>query len=182
MRNLLLLPLVMLAACTMYGTRAEPLHKVAKLPVKEDPIAKAKPQEYIETCSVSFHDPATKVRRQPVVAQQRAAAGEQKVDAGLKVAEPEKRAALFTDGIQQFRAALVQDPFDADATVGLARAYDGVYRKGCALKLLDRLALLAQNPKLAPKAQQLVQDVQSHDDWFKDYRSAAKDAALGVRP
>ncbi len=178
----LLLPLLTLAACApMYGARPEPLHKVAKLPVKIDPIEKPKPQEYVETCSVSFHD-AARVHRQPAVAQQRAAAGDQKIDAGLKVAEPAKRAELFTDGIQQYRAALVQDPFDADATIGLARAYDGVYRKGCALRMLDRLALLAQNPKLAPKAQQLVQDVQSHDDWFKDYRSAAKDAALGVRP
>jgi hypothetical protein len=181
MRTLLVSFLALAACGPMYGGRPEPLHKVAKVaPVKVDKIEKEKPV-YVETCSVSFHDTA-RPHRQPAVAQRAAAAGEAKITAGLKEPVEAKKVPLFTDGIQQYRAALVQDPFDADATVGLARAYDAVYRKGCALKLLDRLAVLAQNPKLSPTAQQLVQDVQSHDDWFKDYRSAAKDAAMGVRP
>ncbi len=176
----ILLPLLTLAACApMYGAPPEHLHPVGKPIVHTDPIEKAPPPVYVEQCTI-LHDTG-KPHRAPAVAQQRVAAGDAKLAAAAKEQVPAKQAVLFTDGIQQYRAALVQDPFDADATIGLARAYDNVLRKGCALKLLDRLAQLAQNPKISPRAKDAVQAVQDHDDWFKDYRSAAKDAVLGVR-
>jgi hypothetical protein len=178
----LLLPLVLAACQPMYGAPPQVLRDPARRPVPigaTDPTPP--PTPYVESCTVNFHDGAKVARRDPDVARTRVAAGNAKLAAAATTTEPPKKATLLVDGIQQYRAALVVDPFDADATLQLARAYDKVYRKGCALKLLDRLALLAQHPKLGAKAKLLAQDVQDNDDWFKDYRSAAKDAALGVR-
>jgi hypothetical protein len=178
----LLLPLLLAACQPMYGAPSQPLRDPSRHPVPigaTDPAPP--PTPYIETCTANFHDTARVAHRDPAVAHTRVIAGDAKVAAAATTAEPPKKALLLVDGIQQYRAALIVDPFDAEATLQLALAYDKVYRKGCALKLLDRLALLAQNPKLGAKAKLLAQDVENNDGWFKDYRSAAKDAVLGVR-
>ena len=178
----LLVPLLAVTACAnMYRAPSERLHTPPKQPVPITQIEKAQPIPYVETCTAFFHDPAKGVHRDQKLATSRVAIGDAKVDAAIKEPAPDKRKVLFTDGIQQYRAALVVDPYDANATLQLALAYDKVWRKGCALKLLDRLATLSQHPQLGATAKQLAQEVQDNEGWFKDYRSAAKDAALGVR-
>ena len=180
--RVLLLPLLALSACAnMYRGPSEHLHTPKPVPVPITAIDKPAPIPYVDTCVASFHDSAKGLRRDPKLAEQRVTVGAAKVSAAVKEPAAAKKQVLFTDGIQQYRAALMVDPYDADATLQLALAYDKVWRRGCALKLLDRLAVLSQHPTLGTRAKQLAQDVQSNTGWFVDYRSAATDAALGVR-
>jgi hypothetical protein len=84
---------------------------------------------------------------------------------------------LLIDSIQQYGNALLQDPYNPEATLKLARAYDVAARKGCALRLLGRIAKLAEHPVYEKKANLVLDDLDNHKGWFEDYRREAMSAA-----
>lgn len=47
---------------------------------------------------------------------------------------PVERVDIVNGAIETYTRALRADPYDPDATLGLARAYDNVQRKGCGEK------------------------------------------------
>jgi hypothetical protein len=175
------IPLLLLSGCALYGDRPAHLVKVSELhhkAVVDPPPAK---KAYVETCTVYLHEPG-KVVPQRSAAAQRVVEGDAKLVAAGQVRNDDERVKLVLDGIGRYTSALKADPFDADATLHLALAYDATLRKGCALKLLDRLSMLAKNPKISPHAAAAVNDVQAHTAWFGDYRTDATDAVQGLRP
>ena len=176
-----LLALLVLGGCSMYGAKPDPLHKPSKLPVPVAKLEPAKPVPYVETCEVHMHE-AGKPVRQPAISAQRLVEGDGRIAKAETTRDPELRSNLLVDAVQNYRAALVVDPFNVDATLALARAYDQTLRKGCALRMLGRLASLATNPKLAPRASGRVQEVLNNPDWFKGYRTDATDTVQGLRP
>jgi len=91
--------------------------------------------------------------------------------------DPQQRVGLLRESIDRYRSALVKDPYNAEATLKLALAYDRVYRKGCAIAMLKRLAKLAENPKFAKPAVREIESISDNDQWFKRYR---KDAISAV--
>lgn len=176
----MVISVVVLAGCSMYGAKPASLAKVAELKhpkVVEPPLEKPK---YIETCVVYTHETG-KVVPQRAAAAQRVAEGDVKIAASAKAPDNSAKTQLVLEGIARYASALKADPFDADATLHLALVYDATLRKGCALALLDRLSMLAKNPKLSPRAPAAVNDVQAHAEWFVDYRSDATDAVQGLR-
>ena len=70
-----------------------------------------------------------------------------------------------------------KDPYNADATLKLAVAYDKVLHKGCALAMLKRLASLSSNPKFANESNRARDAVGDNATWFKGYRKDALQAA-----
>ncbi len=163
-----------LAACEpLYGGKSERL----KTPEPtRAPVVQPEPIAYVEDCNFDFH------KRAPVAhpvtnTQLDSQAGAQlaKVD---KVPTPPEKIDVATSAIETYSRALASDPYDPEATLGLARAYDSVRRKGCALALLQRLGTLADHPKFAKAALPVAQSVGAHRTWFKDYRKEAL-AAVG---
>jgi hypothetical protein len=63
-------------------------------------------------------------------------------------------------------------------TGDLALAYDRVYRKGCAIAMLKRLAALTVNPKYGKTANPTIDSISDNGQWFKRYRKDAM-AAVG---
>jgi hypothetical protein len=161
------------AACQpMYGGPAEHLHPVKTLPKGPQPAEP--PIAYVDDCTFDFHSrPATKHR-----------AGSPQLDetAAQQLARAEAdtpaRGELIQGSIATYSRALAADPYDADATLGLALAYDHVLHKGCALALLKRLGKLADHPTFAAAAGPVADSVGDHAAWFKGYRREAL-AALG---
>ena len=94
-----------------------------------------------------------------------------------KAKDPPAQAELIRVAIDKYRNALVKDPYNSEATLKLAIAYDLVYRKGCALAMLKRLASLSANPKFAKQANRNIDSVTDNTQWFKGYR---KDAISSV--
>jgi hypothetical protein len=78
---------------------------------------------------------------------------------------------MAAQGVEQYRQALIADPYNAEATLKLALAYDKVLRKGCALAMLKRLDALAANPKFGAEPQ--INRVLDNESWFKPYRNDA---------
>ena len=163
-----------LAACApMYGAASEPMRNPKTIASRAE--APAPPPAYVDECRVDFQKVAP---RGGVARNERAAA--RLVDTGDATrtradaaVEPHARGDLLRETVERYASALVQDPYNADATLKLALAYDRVYRKGCALALLRRLVALTGNRKFAPEATADINRVDDNKQWFKDYRQEA---------
>jgi hypothetical protein len=92
--------------------------------------------------------------------------------------DPKQRAGLTLEAIDKYKQALNKDPYNAEATYGLAVAYTKVLKKGCTLKLLKRLSDLKNNPKFAGDAQRMI-DAASDQNAFKPFKKDAQ-GALGI--
>jgi hypothetical protein len=162
---------VLLGACSMYGAPPQKLRTPE--PIKPPPTLTDDPAPivYNEDCDLLTSRVAT-VKRDSKQAAVHTQVGDKKI-ADYEVAPPAAKKDLMIDGIDEYVAALRKDPFNAKATLKLAVAYDKARRKGCALRLLERLDQLAQNPKLANEANEAIDELLGRRGWFKDYRREA---------
>lgn len=185
-RTSLVLACVLLASsfgttgcAALYGGKPEKLRnpeKKKKPP--EAPEAEVK-ITYVEDCAADFRGDPTKVSRQGAISNQLVGEGETALVSGDKAQEPAAQTEFYKLGISKLSNALVKDPYNHEATLALALAYDKVNRKGCALALLKRLSQLEANAAKfgrGPKA--LADRVTDTPQWFKGYRKDAI-AALG---
>ncbi|MEJ7600419.1 MAG: hypothetical protein WKG01_21095 [Kofleriaceae bacterium] len=176
MLKLSLCCVVLVAGCRpLYQADGERLRNpklIAHVPIPEPGPVKP---TYVDKCEVDF-------RRDPVVVRDTGTKKSPHVIAGdVKLAQAEVAVAaakvdLVIQGIESYRKALQLDPYDAEATLQLARAYDQVFYKGCALALLKRLDELAQHPKLGIAAKPRARKVADNREWFREYRKEALEA------
>jgi len=169
---------VLSAGCQpLYGGKPEKLATPPKkAPPKDEPVVEA-PVKMVEECTADFQaDPRT-AQKQTSQSEALTEQGAAAIANSEKATEPTARAGLIREGIDRFRNALIKDPYNASATLKLARAYDSVYRKGCALAMLKRLAKLASNPKFARTANAEIDSIGDNSQWFRHYR---KDAMTAV--
>lgn len=99
--------------------------------------------------------------------------GDEKVKKFDHSADPQEKTVLIKSSLEDYRKALVDDPFSAEATMKLAVAYDKVLRKSCAIALLGRLSKLAENPKYSTAANARIDEIVNQDVYFKGYRNDA---------
>jgi hypothetical protein len=167
--------LLVFSACQpMYGPRPEKLRnptRAVAVPTDELPAGPA----YVETCRVDFQKapPKVGVPRDVRAAAKLVDSGDATLTTADATANGAARGDLLRASIDRYSGALTQDPYNADATLKLALAYDRVYRKGCALALLRRLVALAGNPKFEPDATADIHRVDDNKQWFRDYRNDA---------
>jgi len=162
------------AACQpMYGAPAPRVKNPTPLPRPTTIEPKAEPKTYIEECTFRTTPVTRPAKRDPARSEELV----KKADANLvshdKTTVPKDKGDLLIDSIQEYGAALDKDPYNAEATLKLARAYDKAQRKGCALRMLDRLSKLAGHPTYERQATAQIDDVENHKAWFEDYRKDA---------
>lgn len=174
---------VLLAACAvgcgpLYGGKAEKLKPPTKKPRPPEAEVAAAPVKYIEDCTVNFATPAVRPNNNGAA---RAAAdnAEQKVDESIRAEDPRAQVSAIEGAISAAKTALKVDPYNANATLQLARAYDRALRKGCALALLKRLSALetAVSYDFAKDAKAALDRVSDNPKWFSGYRKDAMSAA-----
>jgi hypothetical protein len=158
----------------MYGAKPqklrspEPIRPPATLP--GDDTAKVLP--YNDDCAFLTVQTPGKPQRDIPKAELHTQQGDLKVK-DFETAPPSAKSELIIDGIDEYAAALRKDPFNAQATLKLALAYDKVRYRGCALALLQRLDQLAQNPKFRAEATSAIDEVAQRRKWFEGYRKEA---------
>jgi hypothetical protein len=168
-----------LAACQpLYGGKPEKLAAPQKKRKPDVPeVAEAQIKD-IEDCQADFRgDPGKAPRVQASLSSQLTGEGDTAIANSDKATEPAAQAGLIREGIDKYRNALLKDPYNSEATLKLALAYDRVYRKGCAIAMLKRLASLSNNPKFARTANPAIDSISDNAQWFKRYR---KDAVAAV--
>jgi hypothetical protein len=165
----------------MYTAKPDPLSppkirpdktEVAGTDTTPDPV-------YVEDCDVNFTAKPTKQRKIPV-AQKLVASGNVSLqNVGSTTPTTPTSAQAAVDAVTLYRDALIADPYNGEATLKLALAYDRTLRKGCALAMLKRLASLAdsQNRALEDEARPNLQLVKQNAHWFRGYRPIALKAA-----
>ena len=142
----------------------------------EPPVTEVQIKE-IDECQADFRGDNKSVRRQTPLANQLTGEGDTAIVNSEKASAPAAQAGLIKEGIDKYRNALLKDPFSPEATLKLALAYDRVYRKGCAIAMLKRLATLATNPNFAKASNAAIDSIGDNGQWFKRYR---KDAISAV--
>jgi hypothetical protein len=174
----LLLVLIGSTGCQqLYGDKPEKLETPSKKKKPPEVAAADIPIKYIDDCAADFHaDPKT-VRVNKALAAPLASQGDSAIQGADKATDPMAKVGLIKDAINKYINALKQDPYNPEVTLSLARAYDQVLRKGCALAMLKRLGTLTTNPKVAPGAQRTIDSIDDNSGWFKGYR---KDAIAAV--
>src|SRR5262245_14059709 len=165
-KALLALCVVCVGCQPLYGPDA-PKPKNPK-PISHHDVAVVTETHYNDNCVVDFSGPPAKKR-------QTAASTQLVVTAdGLDAAaaqDQQTKVANIKRSIELYGEALVKDPYNADATLKLALAYDKVLHRGCALAMLKRLAKLADNQTF--KANPTIDRVVDNAQWFKGYRTEA---------
>jgi len=162
----------------LYGGKPEKLPTPAKKkPPKEEPVVEA-PIKFVEDCTADFRADAKTARQQTSLSNQLTGEGDTAMANSDKATEPTAQAGLLKDAVDKYRNALIRDPYNAEATLKLALAYDKVYRKGCAIAMLKRLATLAANSRFARTATPAIDSISDNGGWFKHYRKDAM-AAVG---
>ncbi len=164
---------------SLYGGKPEKLKNPERKKKPPEPPEQEVKIVYIEDCAADFRGDPTKVSRQTGMSSQLTGEGETAIVSGDRAKDSASQVELYKLGISKLSNALGKDPYNADATLALALAYDKVNRKGCALALLKRLSQLEANAAKfgrAPKA--LADRVTDTPQWFKGYRKDAI-AALG---
>ncbi len=165
----------------MYGRSSEPLVKAREVPHK-DVVEVEPPIPYVDDCRTNFRSDPTRVSIDAPRASQLVVTGDTSIQQAEKIENPQTRAKAVSDGIEHYSNALTKDPYSAEATLKLALAYDKVYRRGCALKLLGRIATLENHPKFRVSAQRMIGWVTSEPAWFKGYRKDAIAVLNGAPP
>jgi len=182
MGNALVACLLSLAACQgMYEKRPDPLRNPPKIQPDKTKGGKTGEPEiaYVDDCTVDFTGAPTKKRKTPA-AQQLVTSGNASLQkAGTTTPTTPVTTQAAVSAVALYRDALLADPYNAEATLKLALAYDRVLRKGCAIAMLQRLASLAdsQNPTLEAEAKPNVQLIKQNAHWFRGYRPVALKAA-----
>jgi hypothetical protein len=162
----------------LYGGKPDKLATPAKKkPPKDEPIVEA-PIKMVEDCAADFHADPKNVRQQISQSNQLTGEGDTALVNSDKATDPTAQAGLIRESIDKYRNALIKDPYNAEATLKLALAYDKVLRKGCAIAMLKRLASLSANPKFARAANPAIDSISDNGQWFKHYRKDAM-AAVG---
>jgi hypothetical protein len=174
--SLLAIALAVAACQPLYGGAPEKLHAPEKKKRPPEADAKDVPIKYIDECTASFQDDAKKWHPNPQRAGQLVESGDTAQQNAERAKEPAAKVAAIKDALDKYRSALLQDPYNAQATLKLALEYDMLLRKGCALAMLKRLSTLTNNPKFAKQAKAAIDSIGDNAGWFKGYRKDALSA------
>jgi len=161
----------------LYGGKPEKLHNPERKKKPPEPPDTGPQIKYVEDCSADFRGDPTKVRPQTIVANTLVGEGDTALQQSQKATDPAAAGGFAKEAVDKYRNALVKDPYNVEATLKLAQAYDVVQRKGCALAMLKRLGTLSNHPKYGKEANRSADEVNDNPGMFKGYR---KDAVSAV--
>ena len=169
----------LLGGCqALYGGKPEGLGNPVKKKRPPEAPGDVETTKYVDDCAADFRGDPGRVQRQVQMSNQLVGEGEVALGSADKAKDSTSQAEFIKLSISKFSNALQKDPYNHDATLALAIAYDKVNRKGCALALLKRLSQLEANPKFGKGAKLAADRVTDSPQWFRGYRKDAI-SALG---
>lgn len=131
--------------------------------------------ELDDKCRTNFFEEPTKKRREKDARNLSAQADRMLFDAEGKQG-PERQSGVV-EALSKLSNALKADPYGPEPTYQMAVAYALVGKKGCSVRLLERLVELRKHPAVAAEADRVIKRA-LHDQRFEPFRKDA-DTALG---
>jgi hypothetical protein len=176
-RSLAVCAILAFAGCQpLYGAQPERLRDPPKKKPPKEEATQVVQVKFVEECVTDFRGDPKRVIRNSSAARTDIASGQEALNQARAAKDEGARISFLKIGVDKLRNALLKDPYSADATLELALAYDRVLRKGCALKLLSRIAALEANDKFRAEAKRAADKVADTNEWFRHYRNEAKQA------
>ncbi len=124
--------------------------KVTEEPVEETTGPAVAEIKWIDDCEGGgFTDDPNKAKKKQTDASAFTSTGDDAMSAAKVESDDNARAEQIVKAIESYKKALLANHYDPEATYKLAVAYAQVRRKGCALKMLNRLGKLTNNVRLA---------------------------------
>jgi hypothetical protein len=167
--------LILVAGCgSTPATKATPPVTSPSAEEAETEPAPTHEVKWVEDCVARFRDKPPTLKEtaagdaQPLVEQGDAVFVKTKT-----LRHPAGVVAGYLESVEKYSAALRTYPYNAKATLGLALAYDGLRRKGCALALLKRLGYLQTAPHLDDRVFAAIIKVEQDPAMFAGYRREA---------
>lgn len=131
--------------------------------------------ELDDKCRANFFEEPTKKRREKDARNLSAQADRMLFDAEGK--QGPQRQSGVVDALSKLANALKADPYGPEPTYQMAVAYALVGKKGCSIRLLERLVELRKYAPVSKEADRVIKRA-LHDQRFEIFRKDA-DAALG---
>jgi hypothetical protein len=150
-----------------------------KKPAKKAPAKPTGvPIKWDDECQARFlEDPKQYARANPYLARARLEPLDLELVETRKLTDSEPKVQKVVSLLSRYWMVLAnQDPYSAQATLGIAIGYDMVFKKGCALRMLRRLGELERHPAFMRAARQAIDDVDSTPSYFTHYRKEALSA------
>jgi hypothetical protein len=128
--------------------------KVASLP-KGPPktaAAVAAGPTWDDVCPTNFNADPRKAKKSATKARPHLGSGKQHLDVALSTSmsdKPDQHVAEALAAVDEYRAALDENHYNAEATYQLAVSYALLHKRGCALAMLKRLHTLTDNARLS---------------------------------
>ncbi len=166
-----------------YKGKPEKPPKVKRIKGEPEDAAAAGPVAptiaWIEDCdSKQAEDPA-KAKNSYSKAVPFVETGDSAYDKGRTTDVDSDKGRFYLAAVDAYRKALVEDNYNAHATYSLAKVYARLWRKGCAIKMLERLSKLQTNPRFVRGGQTtldgLIGSVESEAS-FAGFKNDAKKA------
>ena len=168
-----------LAACSgPHSGKSEKLKKPRKKErPKDEPVAEEAGAAPADTkCRVNFFAEPTK-KRKAKAARSMAAQSDRILVEAESETDADRKVGLIVEAIEKLSNALRKDPYGPLPTFKLAVAYALANKQGCAIALLERLAVLQKHPDVEKEAGRVVKQALK-DPAFDGFRKDAT-AALG---
>jgi hypothetical protein len=164
---------LLLAACQpLYGNKPAEMKDPERRRPKPGEVAAAPEIPWDETCDSKFFEkPSTAKPRRTVVQEHVTAANQALAASDADDVSGKQKSSLVITAIDEYKQALVEDPYDVEATYGLAVAYATVYKKKCALDLINRLVALRAHPSYEADAKRLLAAAYS-ESAFTPFKSS----------
>lgn len=162
----------------LYSGKPEKVYKPSK---KKEPDVIIAPVEikWAPECAAKLNEePGTALKthkKNEARVKQIAAQAQDMLDKAAANPDNKQKAGQTAEAIDKLRKALVDAPYSAEATYSLAIGYARSRRKGCALAMLKRLAMLEKYDDFSVVAKRLIGDALDNGE-FAPFRKDADEA------
>ena len=163
----------------LYSGKPEKLYKPSK---KKEPEAVVATVEikWNDECAAKLNEEAgpntlKNHNKNAARVKQLAAQAQELLDAAATASDNKQKAGQTAEAIDKLRKALVDAPYSAEATYGLAIGYARSRRRECSLAMLKRLSQLEKYQDFTETAKRLINDALDNAE-FQPFRKKADEA------
>src|SRR5213075_678663 len=108
----------------LYGNKPDRLKNPERRKKPPDPEGSTAAIKYVEDCTANFRDDPKQAHPNPTLANTLVGDGDTALQQATKAKDPTAQAELVKLSIEKYRNALIKDPYNYEATLKLALAYD----------------------------------------------------------